>query len=203
MPRWIFVRHGESEANAGRVLSGWNDVALTPLGRSQARRAGRLLAEQLTEVPRVVSSDLQRAHHTAQLAMAAWSTETGQPAPPIVLTPGLRERSMGVLQGESVLACRQDGRMRALLGWESRPQGGESLAQLAARCIDAVDAIDAPGEVVVFAHGGVIRALSGMLDRKTTEQIASRRIKNAKPMIRLVSPGIWATLRERYVLPGG
>ena len=32
MSQWIFLRHGESVANAGGFLAGWDDVPLTPLG---------------------------------------------------------------------------------------------------------------------------------------------------------------------------
>lgn len=204
MARWIFIRHGESTANAGRILSGWNDVALTRRGREQAQRAGRLLAEQLQgRSPRVLSSDLQRAHHTAQLAVGVWAEAVGVPVPEVRQEAGLRERCMGVLQGASIDAARRDGRMKPLLRWDDAPEGGESLRALAARCVRVVEQVPLQGETLVFAHGGVIRVLSGMLDRLTTEQIASRRIENAVPMIQTVSPGVWRDCRERYGLSGG
>ncbi|CAN0459562.1 unnamed protein product, partial [Ectocarpus fasciculatus] len=81
--------------------------------------------------------------------------------------------------------------MRQLLGWERAPKGGESLAVLARRCLGSVEQVPLQGETLIFAHGGVIRVLSGMLDRLTTEQIASRRIENAAPLIREVGEGVW------------
>ena len=203
MGRWVFIRHGESEANASRILSGWNDVPLTPLGVTQARRAGRLLAEHTPGPLHVVSSDLQRAHRTGIFALQAWSDALGTPAPEIVLEPRLRERNMGVLQGVSIDAARRDGRMSQLLGWKSRPPGGESLYDLAIRCLAAIQDIDEACSVVIFAHGGVIRVLSGMLDRLTTEQIAARRIRNAHPIIMDVDQKLLLDCSERYALTFG
>ena len=203
MGRWVFIRHGESKANASRIFSGWNDVPLTPLGVTQARRAGRLLAEHTPGPIHVVSSDLQRAHRTGIVALKAWSAALRCPAPEIVLEPRLRERHMGVLQGVSIDAARRDGRMSQLLGWKSHPPGGESLYDLAIRCLAAVQDIDEGCPVVIFAHGGVIRVLSGMLDRLTTEQIASRRIQNAHPIIMNVDHELLSDCSERYALRRG
>ena len=44
MRRWIFLRHGESVANAEGWLSGQVDTPLTERGRDQARQAARDLA---------------------------------------------------------------------------------------------------------------------------------------------------------------
>lgn len=200
MARWVFVRHGESAANASRVLSGWTDVPLTDRGRSQARRAGHLLAEHSPPPLRVVSSDLQRAHETAQIAMSVWAAAHGVPRPAIAIHDQLRERNMGVLQGVSIQQARQDGRMKLMLGWQSAPEGGESLAALARRCLDAVSTLNPEESWVIFAHGGVIRVLSGMLDHLHVEQIASRKVENAKPIIRHVEHGLWGSLRARYAL---
>ncbi|MFT4979117.1 MAG: broad specificity phosphatase PhoE, partial [Myxococcota bacterium] len=112
----------------------------------------------------------------------------------------LRERSMGVYQGLSIDALRRDGRMSALLGWQGSPTGGESLSALATRCLSAVSEIDASEPVLIFAHGGVIRVLTGMLDGLTTEQIASRRIENAVPMAREVDEGVWSACSARYLV---
>ena len=76
---WLFLRHGESVANAARRLSGWEDVALTPAGEDQAKVAGAELSQW--PLARVLSSDLRRARRTAAIALEAWHERRGA-APP-------------------------------------------------------------------------------------------------------------------------
>ncbi|MCT7728285.1 MAG: histidine phosphatase family protein, partial [Lactobacillus iners] len=40
MVKLVLVRHGESIANANNTYTGWDDVALSPLGIKQAQQAG-------------------------------------------------------------------------------------------------------------------------------------------------------------------
>ena len=55
------VRHGQTAANAAGQLLGRADVALTDIGREQAKA----LAAAVGPVDRVISSPLQRARQTA------------------------------------------------------------------------------------------------------------------------------------------
>lgn len=194
MPTWVFVRHGQSVANARRVLSGWDDVALTALGRSQARRVGRLLAERFPRIGQVVSSDLRRARETAALAMATY----GKLTPRLQIDARLRERNLGDFQGQSIEKLRADGRMRLALGWNSHPPGGESLDDLARRCLAAIIEREIGGVSAVFAHGGVVRVLVGMAKGLRTEQIGGRKIENGKPIVCEVSEGAWEKIRRQY-----
>ena len=84
MPRWIFVRHGESVANQAGRFSGWQDVSLTARGKAQARAVGEQLLSH--KIDQVLSSDLKRARATAQLAMAIWE-QHHQPVPIVPLFP--------------------------------------------------------------------------------------------------------------------
>ncbi|MEL6345009.1 MAG: histidine phosphatase family protein [Myxococcota bacterium] len=191
---WIFIRHGESTANARRVLSGWQDVALTPLGRTQARRAGRALAARVPKIDRVLSSDLRRAVNTARLALENYP----RPTPTIQIDARLRERNMGDLQGQSIDKLQADGRMRQILGWDNAPPGGERLVELSRRCLAALIAQDPVDTTIVFAHGGVIRALIGMADGLRTQQITSRRVENAKLMTRTLPVNGWREIQRQY-----
>ena len=67
MATWVFVRHGQSEANRDGWFAGQLDAPLTPLGIEQARQARELLADYAFE--RAVSSDLCRAHATAEIIL--------------------------------------------------------------------------------------------------------------------------------------
>ncbi|MBQ8953990.1 MAG: histidine phosphatase family protein, partial [Clostridia bacterium] len=59
------IRHGESEANAAGVHSGWRPVKLTALGRRQAQGTARLIAGVAFD--EIIVSDLVRAQETARI----------------------------------------------------------------------------------------------------------------------------------------
>ena len=66
--RMILVRHGQSEANAKRVLQGHMDSPLSNQGRLQARNlAQRMITLGCTTFDLMYSSDLSRAAETAQI----------------------------------------------------------------------------------------------------------------------------------------
>ncbi len=198
MTRWILIRHGQSEANQARTLSGWKDVPLTALGREQARAVGVRIAGE--PIDQVLSSDLIRAADTARIAMDAWTT-AHRDRPPIVCDPRLRERDLGCLQGVSLDQARADGRIAALLGWETAPEGGESLRDVLRRSIEALDERDGAGAcIAVFAHGGVIRGLTGLLDGLPLHAIGVRRIANAVPIVVDLAPRTWRAHAERVRL---
>ena len=48
MYKLVLVRHGQSTWNLENRFTGWTDVDLTDLGRSEAREAGKLLREAAT-----------------------------------------------------------------------------------------------------------------------------------------------------------
>jgi probable phosphoglycerate mutase len=145
---WL-IRHGQTEANARHEFSGWMDVALTAQGQDEARALRpRLAAESFDGV---WSSDLQRAVHTARLA----HSEPRQ-------DPRLREMHFGTLEG-----CtwdRADEALREALQHFQRfdAPGGETAAVFHARLHEFLDELPS-GRQLIFAHGGVIRALIGPL----------------------------------------
>ena len=198
MTTWILVRHGESTANRARRLSGWHDVALTQKGIEQAKAAGQELLSH--PIDRVLSSDLQRAAKTAELAMAVWSAHHDAAPFPVRADPRMRERNLGQFQGKSIDVLRADGRISAILGWDSAPPDGESLQAVITRCIPALLEIDGPGCVAVFAHGGVIRGLTGLLEGIPLERIGVRKIANAQPIFTTLEIGGWRRLAAEHGL---
>lgn len=194
--RWVFLRHGQSEANAARRLAGWWDTPLTELGRQQAVEAGRVLAGE--SFARLVSSDLVRARDTALLAMESWSLTTGQPPPELGQLPGLRERNLAEAQGMTMDEARASGVMARLVSWDERPGGGESNRMLGARVLQAlVELSDAPGSTLVVAHGGVIRVILGLVDGEDPLEIGRQRVENCVPLAREISAGTWERLAEQ------
>ena len=65
----ILLRHGESEWNEKNLFTGWVDVDLTDKGRREAERGGELIKAAGLEPDVVITSLLQRAIKTSQLAL--------------------------------------------------------------------------------------------------------------------------------------
>ena len=166
--RQYLVRHGESLSNLEGRVQGQADVALSALGREQARRTadwGRCLARDGI-VTEIWSSPLERARETAAAIAAAVGL-------PVQVEPELAELHAGIFQGH-LWADLEQRFPEEVARWRSGDPhyvipGGESRAQLAARgrkVLETLAARSAPGMIVV-AHGGVLTAaLGSMLGRE-------------------------------------
>jgi broad specificity phosphatase PhoE len=179
---WL-VRHGESTWNVAGLVQGTNDEAgLTERGLRQAAEAAR--AFRCQPVRALYSSDLRRARQTA----AAFAAELGVP---VRTDARLRERSLGVLEGELHATIDPsfygfaDG---LVIDPEVKPPAGESLRDLylrAAAFIDEIAASPFPapfgsaGDVVVVAHGGTVRVLDAYLHGVPVDQMTWRPVDNA------------------------
>ncbi len=98
MPQLVLLRHGQSVWNADNLFTGWYDVDLTPLGESEARHAGQLLAAEDGLDLRVLhTSFLTRAIRTADLALE----EADRSWLPVRRHWRLNERHYGALQGKN------------------------------------------------------------------------------------------------------
>lgn len=156
--RIIAVRHGETSWNADARIQGQRDIGLNDTGRWQAQCVGKALAEET--ITAVYSSDLERAHATAQSISEVKGI-------PVIPHEGLRERSFGMFEGKTFDEIHETWPEHAH-NWRKRipewqpPQGGESLIQLRERVTRTVQELAArhPGEqIVLVAHGGVLDAL--------------------------------------------
>ncbi|MDP2315994.1 MAG: histidine phosphatase family protein [Pseudomonadota bacterium] len=174
---WIFLRHGESVANAAGWLSGWEDVVLTARGEEQARLAAELLAG--VQIGRCLVSDLGRARHTARLAL------NGR-AVPVHTLADLRERHLGVLQRAPIVECTADGRReRYLLPWDLGPPGGESRSTAVRRALAALRHWDDGTPTLVVGHGSVLRGIVALFDGHGPDDLhALPPTANAEPMHR-------------------
>lgn len=157
MRRLLLARHGQSVSNAVRRFQGVQDVPLSELGRRQAEALASALRGR--RIAAVYSSPLQRAQHTAELAAAALQA-------PLRSVDDLRELSLGEWEGCTVeevqarpgnpYACW----VRDPVG--SLPPGGEPLADVQGRVVQALAAIERAhpngDDVLVVCHGGVISA---------------------------------------------
>ena len=152
MEIWL-VRHGETALNAARILQ----PADTPLSAHGLRQA-EALAERLAseKFAGILSSDLPRAHQTAQ----AISARTGHA---LHTTSLLHERCFGDWRGQPYDSLSTDP-----LAMSEAPPGGESTAQFAERCREAFALVlqrqaQVGGPLVVVTHGLVIRQMLAAL----------------------------------------
>jgi 2,3-bisphosphoglycerate-dependent phosphoglycerate mutase len=91
----VLVRHGQSTWNLENRFTGWTDVDLTDLGRTEARSGGQLLTEGEYKFDVAYTSVLKRAIKTLWLVLE----ETGFEWIPVIRAWQLNERHYGALQG--------------------------------------------------------------------------------------------------------
>jgi len=132
--RLILIRHGQTEWNAAGRWQGQADPPLNAIGRAQAERAAGELAAQ--HIDALISSDLRRARETADVLAARLGLR-------VQLEPRLREINLGDWQG--LYTDEIDRRWpREKQQWHAaplsvRPPHGETIDELAARVLAAVD----------------------------------------------------------------
>lgn len=142
----LLARHGETDWNRDGRFQGHADPPLNELGRSQALE----LAERLAATPfdAVYSSDLARAHETAEILAASHGV-------PVIADAGLREVDVGSWSGltRAEIAERFP---------DAEHHDGETRGEHLARVLVAVERIARthPGErILIVSHGGSLRAL--------------------------------------------
>lgn len=159
------MRHGETAWNAARRLQGQADIPLSKVGQAQvqAQRSVALPASAIA-----VSSDLQRTVETAALM--------GFPA--AAQDPALREIGLGEWEGRHVDDIT-DNDHAAYLDWRYgryTPPGGEPWPDFCDRVVQALRyhaarAKAQKSDLIVFCHGGVIRAVLDQLVHLPLEQL--------------------------------
>ncbi|HEX3931617.1 MAG TPA: histidine phosphatase family protein [Nocardioides sp.] len=159
----ILLRHGRTSANATGTLAGRTPgVHLDDHGRSQAERAGDRLA--VVPLAALVTSPLERCRETAR---AVALRQAGKPR--LLPDKGLTECDYGEWQGRKLSELARLALWRTV---QSNPSaatfpGGESLAQMQARAVDAVRRRDAAvtaehgaGAVwLAVSHGDVVKSV--------------------------------------------
>jgi 2,3-bisphosphoglycerate-dependent phosphoglycerate mutase len=131
----VLVRHGQSEWNLQNLFTGWRDPALTELGRSEAREAGRRLKQRGLTFDKAYTSTLVRAQDTLSLILE----EIGQPGLETVCDAALNERDYGDLTGLNKDDAAARWGKKQVQAWrrsyDVAPPGGESLRDTLARTV--------------------------------------------------------------------
>lgn len=148
LPRVYLVRHGETAWTLTGQHTGRTDLPLTEQGERQARA----LVPTLTalRIDRILSSPLQRAHRTAELAM---------PNSRVDADDDLMEWDYGAYEGRRTTEIELDRP-----GWRLFRDGcpnGETLDSVGERADRVIGRIRSPGgNVLLFGHREVLRILA-------------------------------------------
>ena len=159
MDRVVLARHGESERSVVGLTNGDPRVAvaLTPVGRDEARRLGVELADDPIDL--CVTSEFERAQETADVALE------GRDVPRLVLAD-LNDIRFGEFEGLPLTEYRAWAHAH---GPRDVCPGGESRAQTVARYVRAYRTIlKRPEEtVLVVAHGLPVRYVLDALEGRS------------------------------------
>ena len=203
MNHLILLRHGQSQWNLENRFTGWRDVDLTPQGEAEAVEAGRLIKD--IHLDRVYTSTLIRARRTAQLALAEAEAAGADMADvksgegwKLIEHDDLRERDYGDLVGlNKAETAEKYGAEQVHLwrrGYEIRPPGGESLADVVARVRPYFETeiwphVVAGENVLVAAHGNSLRAVLVIIGEYDAEDIPNIELPTGKPLVFDVEDG--------------
>lgn len=161
--RLILLRHGETEYNATQRMQGQLDTVLSERGLAQAHAAAAELRD--AGIGKIVSSDLVRARHTAEVVGADLGLA-------VDVDTRLRETHLGDWQGKTHSEVDEEHEgARAM--WRSdaswAPPQGESRVEVARRAREVVEELMAShdgwdGEaLLIVSHGGTIAGLTASL----------------------------------------
>lgn len=209
----ILLRHGESEWNKKNLFTGWVDVRLSEKGRTEAARAGELLAAGGILPDVLHTSVLSRAIQTANLALDTadrlWI--------PVRRSWRLNERHYGALQGLDKAETKEKYGDEQFMLWrrsfdvpppvladdaeysqvgdpryadltDAELPRTECLKDVIARMLpywqsDIIPDLAAGKTVLVTAHGNSLRALVKHLDGISDDDIAELNIPTGIPLV--------------------
>ena len=167
MTTLVLVRHGETDGNAGGLAQGHYDAPLNEKGRAQADLLGERLMDWHFDA--VYSSDSQRALQTAAPLLAL------RPDLEIETTSAIREKSYGECENYSWQSLREEHPetfakiLDPTIGSDIRFPGGETdrehLQRVADFMIETIERHDEEANILVFSHGGSIKAMAAHICR--------------------------------------
>lgn len=147
-PELWLIRHGETEWSASGRHTGRTNIPLTEEGIRQGRALGRYLAGRSFAL--VLTSPLSRAADTCGLAGYG---DVAQPC------EDLLEWDYGRAEGHTTAEMRAE--LPGWSVWTTGPPGGETVDAVGRRTDRVIArAVEAAGDVALFAHAHVLRILA-------------------------------------------
>jgi 2,3-bisphosphoglycerate-dependent phosphoglycerate mutase len=228
MPELVLIRHGQSTWNQQDRFTGWTDVGLSELGRTEAKEAGRLLRDGRYVFDLAYTSVLTRAILTLWIVLE----ELDQVWIPIQNDWRLNERHYGALQGlnktETAARFGADQVKIWRRSYDVQPPPltpddprhpskdpryatlperllplTESLKDTIARVLPCWHEVLAPSirsgkRVLIAAHGNTLRALVKYLDDISDAEIVELNIPTGIPLLYELDDGL-RPIRRRYL----
>lgn len=168
-----FARHGQTVWNVENKICGATDIALTELGRQQAKELGEKILVEKLHIDEILYSPLQRAADTAKEVARV----TGIPARE---EERLIEQNFGKYESTPRNGAEFQQAKKEFL---NHYEGGETMFQLAQRIynlLDEVKAVSNEKTYLFVAHNGISRVIQSYFFDMTNEEYASFGIKNCE-----------------------
>lgn len=213
MYKLVLVRHGQSAWNLENRFTGWTDVDLTDLGKTEAAEAGSLLKEAGYDFDVAYTSVLKRAIKTLNIIQDVMDRDWL----PVIRAWQLNERHYGALQGlNKAETAKQYGEDQVKI-WrrsydvpppaleltdERHPKFDRRYASLTPGQLPATESlkitldrvlpywnstlapeIKSGKRLLVVAHGNSIRAMVKYLDNMSEADIIELNIPTGLPLV--------------------
>jgi 2,3-bisphosphoglycerate-dependent phosphoglycerate mutase len=213
MATLTILRHGKSIWNKEKRFTGWTDIALSPRGIAEAKRAGELLKARGVTFDLCFTSYLNRASETLRIVLETMNLSHV----PVQKDWRLNERHYGVLQGLNWWEARKKYGAKQVLTWQRHfdvpppplemtdtrfpgndplyshlsptdlPQS-ESLKDTLARLLPfwhdvAVPELHLGKHLLIVAHHNSLRGLLKHLDNISDADISNVTIRTADPIL--------------------
>ncbi|MDO5076715.1 histidine phosphatase family protein [Corynebacterium sp.] len=182
----ILVRHGQTHANAAKIIDTRPPGAeLTDTGRSQASKLGAELAEY--DLNSINCSVALRAQQTALLLSSAYAETTGKHVP-VDIQLGVHEIFAGHLDGRGDPETAASY-TRAFRGWldgdpGSRLPGGENYLEVLQRSQPVLELLAGrEGVNVLVSHGAAIRTMARWATGVTPDYAFDTYLANGRTVI--------------------
>lgn len=213
MYKLVLVRHGQSTWNLENRFTGWTDVGLTDLGKTEAHEAGKLLREGGYTFDMAYTSVLRRAIQTLWTILEELNLEWI----PVEKAWQLNERHYGSLQGLNKAEMAEKFGEAQVKIWrrsydvpppslelddQRHPRFDPRYAGLTPQQLPATEslkltldrvlpywhstltpAIKSGRRLIVAAHGNSIRALVKYLDNISESEITELNIPTGLPLV--------------------
>ena len=162
----IFEAHGTTFDNEAHLASGWNDVALSPLGESQSKEMGKRYENDKFDA--VFCSDLSRSYKSAEIGFGNKY--------PIIKDARLRECDYGEMTQTPTAKVEPEKPMRINTPFP----GGESYTQTTARMKSFLDDLikNYDGKrIMIIGHRATQYGLENLINGIPLETLTATKFK--------------------------
>ncbi len=200
MNKLVLLRHGQSQWNLENKFTGWQDVPLTEQGINEARNAGKLIKKNKIKFDKIFSSVLERANHTAKIAVKEAEMDDFFENDNLIYTrnQSLNERDYGDLVGlNKAETAEKFGKEQVHIwrrSYDTPPPNGESLKDVVQRVSPYFTSHIKPlilnqKNILIVAHGNSLRAIMIEVGLHKPEDISSIELPTGSPFCLVYEEG--------------